>query len=65
MVICLMTTGQWSYFIDFRQMTQQNTQHQDHTIRTIRRHQVSTADARDLNKRYPPIGNEEDNRDDY
>lgn len=30
-------SGDWNYMVDFRQMTQQNIQHENHTVRQIRR----------------------------
>lgn len=39
------TSGQWCYLVDFRQMTQQNIQHENHTIRRVRRVQIPIEDA--------------------
>jgi hypothetical protein len=33
-------SGQWNYMVDFRQMQQQNIQHENHTRRKIRRVQL-------------------------
>jgi hypothetical protein len=45
-------SGQWSYLVDFRQMTQQNVQHEAHTTRPIRRLQVPANEAGDTSKAY-------------
>jgi len=45
-------SGQWSYLVDFKQMTQQNVQHEAHTTRRIRRVQVPASEATDRNKNY-------------
>jgi hypothetical protein len=45
-------SGQWSYLVDFRQMTQQNVQHEAHTTRAIRRYQVPSAEFNDTSKAY-------------
>jgi len=33
-------SGEWKYMVDFKNMTQQNIQHEKHTTRNIRRHQI-------------------------
>jgi len=37
-------SGDWQYMVDFRLMTQQNIQHNNHTVRNIRRVQVPESD---------------------
>eukprot|EP00029_Vermamoeba_vermiformis_P012276 TRINITY_DN708_c0_g1_i1.p1 TRINITY_DN708_c0_g1~~TRINITY_DN708_c0_g1_i1.p1 ORF type:complete len:717 (-),score=278.23 TRINITY_DN708_c0_g1_i1:40-2016(-) len=38
-------SGSWMYQVDFRQMTQQNIQHENHTIRQIRRVQMPVQES--------------------
>jgi len=45
-------SGQWSYLVDFKEMTQQNIQHESHTKRKIRRIQVPLAEVNDGKKKY-------------
>jgi len=46
-------SGQWHYMVDFREMTQQNIQHENHTKRRIRRIQVPAAEKTNSKKAYP------------
>jgi WWE domain/linker histone H1 and H5 family len=39
------TSGDWNYLVDFKLMQQQNIQHENHTIRKIRRAQIPIGDA--------------------
>jgi len=43
-------SGQWAYMVDFRQLTQQNIQHEAHTVRKIRRIQVPAEEKRNKKK---------------
>jgi len=43
-------SGQWKYQIDFKQMTQQNIEHANHTIRAIRRTQLPASQASSKNR---------------
>jgi len=45
-------SGQWNYMVDFREMTQQNIQHESHTKRKIRRIQVPSSAKSDTGKQY-------------
>jgi len=45
-------SGQWNYLVDFREMTQQNVQHESHTKRKIRRVQIPASEASDKSKNY-------------
>jgi len=51
-------SGQWAYLVDFREMTQQNVEHESHTKRRIRRVQIPVNQVSDLKKKY------DDNADD-
>lgn len=39
------TSGDWNYLVDFKLMQQQNIQHENHTIRKIRRAQIPIENA--------------------
>jgi len=43
-------SGQWNYMVDFRQMQQQNIQHENHTVRKIRRKQIPMSEIGDKKK---------------
>jgi len=45
-------SGQWNYMIDFREMTQQNIQHENHKKRKIRRIQIPASDKSNTDKSY-------------
>jgi len=45
-------SGQWNYLVDFREMTQQNVQHENHTKRKIRRVQIPASETGDRSKNY-------------
>jgi len=45
-------SGQWSYLVDFKQWTQQNIQHENHTTRKIRRVQIPASEATNGTKNY-------------
>nr|QYA18369.1 bifunctional linker histone H1/H5 [Clandestinovirus] len=44
-------SGEWHYLVDFRQMTQQNIQHENHTVRRIRRVNIPLSDT-EFRKRF-------------
>jgi hypothetical protein len=45
-------SGQWTYQVDFRQMTQINIEHENHTSRKIRRYRIPESDFGLGKKRY-------------
>jgi len=45
-------SGQWKYMVDFRNMTQTNIQHENHTVRQIRRIQIPVSEVNNKKKAY-------------
>jgi len=45
-------SGQWAYLVDFRGMTQQNVEHENHTKRKIRRVQIPVTEVNDTKRKY-------------
>jgi len=45
-------SGQWKYMVDFRNLTQTNIQHENHTVRKIRRVQIPANEVLNKKKTY-------------